>query len=650
MSRGFTIQVLRGDATYAPTANDGELFFSTDTHSFFVSYGSASYAIGNDVKGADIASATTTDLSAATGSYVHITGTTTITGLGTVGAGTKRYLTFTGALTLTNGSGLVLPGGANITTAAGDTAIFVSEGSGNWRCISYTAAADAPGGGAVNLTGPIASVGAATSVASQTGTGSTFVMNTSPTLITPLLGTPTSGNLANCTFPTLNENTTGSSGSCTGNSATVTTNANLTGPIASVGNATSIASQTGTGSKFVVDTSPTLVTPNIGTPSAGVLTHCTGYAVQATASVPGVVTVDNVTIIATAGVLSAVLTTGPTGATGATGATGSTGATGAAGHGSTITSGGVTFSSFTSAFTVPVVDGTAFLNAEWVFVSDGINSLYGQIQSGGTTNSIVITSVGAITGGTPLSIATGSPFTWMGAPGAIGPAGSTGATGATGPDANLTGPITSVGAATSVASQTGTGSVFVMNTSPTLVTPVLGTPTSGTLTNCTGLPVVGGGTGASTFTTYGVLLGDGTSAIAATAAGATGAPLIGQGSSAAPIFSTTSVEIDSSFGVLTSDADASTITFNLATSNTHTCILGGNRTFALSNPTPGQKFLIRVGQPSTGGPFSPTWFTTIRWAGGTAPTLTTTNSKYDTFGFLCTGSGTYDGYVIGKDV
>lgn len=43
-----------------------------------------------------------------------------------------------------------------------------------------------------------------------------------------------------------------------------TTNANLTGPITSVGNATSINSQTGTGTKFVVDTSPTLVTPIIG--------------------------------------------------------------------------------------------------------------------------------------------------------------------------------------------------------------------------------------------------------------------------------------------------------------------------------------------------------------------------------------------------
>ena len=35
-------------------------------------------------------------------------------------------------------------------------------------------------------------------------------------------------------------------------------------------------------------------------------------------------------------------------------------------------------------------------------------------------------------------------------------------------------------------------------TSPTLVTPVLGTPVSGNLINCTGLPVSGGGTGATT--------------------------------------------------------------------------------------------------------------------------------------------------------
>ena len=63
---------------------------------------------------------------------------------------------------------------------------------------------------------------------------------TSPTLTTPVLGTPASGNLADCTFPTLNQSTTGSSASCTGNSATVTTNANLTGDVTSLGNATAI--------------------------------------------------------------------------------------------------------------------------------------------------------------------------------------------------------------------------------------------------------------------------------------------------------------------------------------------------------------------------------------------------------------------------
>ncbi len=40
----------------------------------------------------------------------------------------------------------------------------------------------------------------------------------------------------------------------------------------------------------------------------------------------------------------------------------------------------------------------------------------------------------------------------------------------------------------------GSGNV-VMSTSPTLVTPILGTPTSGTLTNCTGLPLTTGATG-----------------------------------------------------------------------------------------------------------------------------------------------------------
>jgi hypothetical protein len=89
-------------------------------------------------KGADIASATTTDLGAVVGLMHDITGTTTITGFGTVSAGIWKLVKFEGALTLThNATSLILPNAANITTADGDTALAFSEGSGNWRIHSY---------------------------------------------------------------------------------------------------------------------------------------------------------------------------------------------------------------------------------------------------------------------------------------------------------------------------------------------------------------------------------------------------------------------------------------------------------------------------------------------------------------------------------
>lgn len=96
-------------------------------------------------QGADIASATTTNIGAATGPYIHITGTTTITAFDTVAAGTQRVVKFTGALILThNATSLILPGAANITTAANDVAVFRSLGSGNWICVSYVRSAAPP--------------------------------------------------------------------------------------------------------------------------------------------------------------------------------------------------------------------------------------------------------------------------------------------------------------------------------------------------------------------------------------------------------------------------------------------------------------------------------------------------------------------------
>ena len=54
-----------------------------------------------------------------------------------------------------------------------------------------------------------------TDFSTATGTGA-VVLATSPTLVTPALGTPSSGTLTNCTFPTLNQNTTGTAANVTG--------------------------------------------------------------------------------------------------------------------------------------------------------------------------------------------------------------------------------------------------------------------------------------------------------------------------------------------------------------------------------------------------------------------------------------------------
>ena len=96
-------------------------------------------AVRADVAGSDtIASAGTTDIGTKDAGTLTVTGVTTITGLGTVSAGICKRLVFGGVLTLThNATSLILPSGANITTAAGDCAEFVSLGSGNWRCLNY---------------------------------------------------------------------------------------------------------------------------------------------------------------------------------------------------------------------------------------------------------------------------------------------------------------------------------------------------------------------------------------------------------------------------------------------------------------------------------------------------------------------------------
>lgn len=104
---------------------------------------------------ATVASASTTDIGAASSDKVSITGTTTITSFGTVAAGVHRLGRFTGALTLThNATSLILPGGASLTTAAGDRFQAVSLGSGNWVVYNYVTASRTGTGADVQQNSP----------------------------------------------------------------------------------------------------------------------------------------------------------------------------------------------------------------------------------------------------------------------------------------------------------------------------------------------------------------------------------------------------------------------------------------------------------------------------------------------------------------
>lgn len=125
-------------------------------------------------------------------------------------------------------------GGASTFTALTDTPSTLSGQGGKTVVVNAGGTAlefiTPAGGGDALTTNPLSQFAATTSLqlkgvmSDETGSGA-LVFATSPTLVTPILGTPTSGNLVNCTFPTLNQDTTGTAAIANGlKSATTTVN------------------------------------------------------------------------------------------------------------------------------------------------------------------------------------------------------------------------------------------------------------------------------------------------------------------------------------------------------------------------------------------------------------------------------------------
>jgi hypothetical protein len=123
--------------------------------------------------------------------------TNKITGLGTpttsTDAATKAYADTMLPLAGGTMSGVIAMGSNKITGLADATNLSDAV---NLNTINNLVLAPS------NLTGPITSIGAATSIASQTGTGTKFVMDNTPTLITPVLGVATATSINGTTIPT----------------------------------------------------------------------------------------------------------------------------------------------------------------------------------------------------------------------------------------------------------------------------------------------------------------------------------------------------------------------------------------------------------------------------------------------------------------
>ncbi len=186
----------------------------------------------------------------------------------------------------------------NIILSSGDGVIKARHNGTDWSLTGKVNATEFVGsltGTASTVTTNANLIGQVTSVGNTTTIAASPSLTGTPTAPTPLL-TDNSTQIATTAFVKSINNT----------------NANLSGPITSSGNTTSVNSQTGTGSKFVMDTAPTLVTPVLGVATA---TSVNGTAIPTSKTL--VVTTDKLNALAAttssefAGVISDETGSGP---------------------------------------------------------------------------------------------------------------------------------------------------------------------------------------------------------------------------------------------------------------------------------------------------------------------------------------------------